>query len=326
MYFHLGYPKSASTTLQRCLFDRHNEVNYFGTIPTKNVGYDSPIQNRESRYLQNESLHRLHRSLTREDEESFSGSDVKEQFQMQIEPFLETNQVNLLSNERFLSVFFSYPNLEAKAHRLKCLVPNAQVLIVIRNQVDIITSQYRDWPFDPRNLTGGEPVSIDRWVDLALEYDSEVGFLRSLRYDDVIGMYEDLFGAESVSVLCLEQLADDVASFAEKISSCLQIDSSETEALLRNGHENRGVTQKRNTYRQFIRTYSLGRVEALLERIDHVVGTSLMDRIDAVLDAGPKASYAMSKPQKGKIKRYFSCSNRSLERNYKVPLSKYNYP
>ncbi|MCS4057064.1 hypothetical protein GGP75_002407 [Salinibacter ruber] len=253
-------------------------------------------------------------------------SEVEARFQEQIEPFLETNRINLFSNERFLSVYFSYPDLEAKACRLKRFVPNARILIVIRNQVDIITSQYRDWPFDPRNLIGGEPVSIDQWVDLALKHDDEIGFLHSLQYDKVVELYEDLFGAEAVSVFCLEQLADDVTSFAKDISSCLQIDRPQTEALLRNSHENRGVTQKRNTYRQFIRTYSLGQVESLLDRIDRMMGSPLMDRIDAVLDAGPKASYAMSEFQKEKIKDFFSRSNRSLEKKHQLPLSKYRYP
>ncbi|WP_259115138.1 hypothetical protein [Salinibacter ruber] len=326
MIVHIGYPKAASTTLQRSLFDPHDGINYFGIVPTNNIGYDSPIQNPKSRYLQNESLKQLHRSLTRIDGSSFSVSEVEARFQEQIEPFLETNRINLFSNERFLSVYFSYPDLEAKACRLKRFVPNARILIVIRNQVDIITSQYRDWPFDPRNLIGGEPVSIDQWVDLALKHDDEIGFLHSLQYDKVVELYEDLFGAEAVSVFCLEQLADDVTSFAKDISSCLQIDRPQTEALLRNSHENRGVTQKRNTYRQFIRTYSLGQVESLLDRIDRMMGSPLMDRIDAVLDAGPKASYAMSEFQKEKIKDFFSRSNRSLEKKHQLPLSKYRYP
>ncbi len=263
MTVHLGYPKSGSSTLQRCLFDLHDGVNYFGIVPTGNIGRDTPLQNHHSRYLQDESLQQLHRSLTQKDKNAFSESEVEAQFQERIRPFLETDQVNLLSNERFLSVFFSYPNLKVKAHRLKRLVPDAQILIVIRNQVDIITSQYRDWPFDPRNFTGGEPVSIDRWVNLALMHDDEIGFLSSLRYDRVVDLYEDLFGAEAVSVFCLEQLADDVTSFAEDISSCLQIDASQTEVLLRDCHENKGVTRKRNVYRRLKRAYPLDRIERL---------------------------------------------------------------
>ncbi|MCS4185018.1 hypothetical protein GGP43_003075 [Salinibacter ruber] len=312
--------------MQRCLFDLHNKVNYFGIVPTGNIGRDTPIQYHDSRYLQNESLQQLHRSLTQENEDAFSKSEVKAQIQKQISPFLESKRVNLLSNERFLSVFFSYPNLEAKAHRLKLLVPNAQILIVIRNQADIISSQYRDWPFDPRNLTGGAPVSIGRWVDLALEHDEEIGFLRSLQYDRIVDLYEDLFGAEAVSVFCLEQLASDASSFAEDIASCLQIDATQTQTLLRGCHENKGVTRKRNLYRHLKRTYPVGRIETLLQRFDRVMGSALKDRLDTFLDTGPKASYTIPPPQARKVRDVFSQSNHSLEQSRGLPLSEYKYP
>jgi len=325
--FHIGYPKAASSTLQRCLFNLHDEINYFGTVPTGNVGRDTPLQSQESRYLRDEQLQQFHRSLTQADDKTFSEADIEEQLQKLIAPLLETNEVNLLSNERFLSVFFSYPNLEAKAERLRRLVPHAQVLIVIRNQIDLITSQYRDWPFDPRDFTGGEPVSIDRWVDIALQHDDEIGFLRSLRYNKMIELYEDLFGRDAMSVLCLEQLARDVTAFAKTLSSSLQIDVSKTETLLRNAHENRGVTQKKNTYRRLKRLYPVvNRIERLVNRVDRVTGLSTMNRFNAVLDTGPKASYTLSDEQEEKIQDFFSSSNRSMERKYQLPLPEYSYP
>jgi hypothetical protein len=324
--FHLGYPKSGSTTLQRCLFDLHDEVNYFGIVPTSNVGRDTPLRNHDSRFLQDERLQQLHRSLTQKNRDEFSQTDVEALFEKQVQPFLESGRMNVLSNERFLSVFFAYPNLVAKARRLKCLVPDAHILIVIRNQVDIITSQYRDWPFDPRDFTGGAPVSIGRWVDLALEHDDEIGFLQSLRYDKVIDLYKDLFGTEAVSVFCLEQLASDASSFAEDIASCLQIDATQTEALLRGCHENKGVTRKRNLYRHLKRTYPVGRIEGLLQRVDRVMGSTLKDRLDAFLDTGPKASYTIPPPQARKIRDFFSQSNYSLDQIHELPLSEYKYP
>ncbi len=323
---HLGYPKSASSSLQRCLFDLHDEVNYFGIVPTGNVGRDTPLRNHDSRFLQDERLQQLHRSLTQKNRAEFSQTDVEALFEKRVQPFLESGRVNVLSNERFLSVFFAYPNLVAKARRLKGLVPDAHILIVIRNQVDIITSQYRDWPFDPRDFTGGASVSIGRWVDFALEYDDEIGFLQSLKYDKVVDLYEDLFGTESVSVLCLEHLASDVASFAEDIASCLQIDATQTETLLRGCHENKGVTRKRNLYRHLKRMYPVGRIEGLLQRFDRVMGSALKDRLDTFLDTGPKASYTIPPPQARKVRDVFSQSNQSLEQSRGLPLSEYNYP
>jgi hypothetical protein len=169
-------------------------------------------------------------------------------------------------------------------------------------------------------------VSIGRWVDLALEHDDEIGFLQSLRYDKVVDLYEDLFGTEAVSVFCLEQLASDASAFAEDIASCLQIDATQTETLLRGCHENKGVTRKRNLYRQLKRTYPVGRIERLLQRIDQVVGSTLKDRFDTFLDTGPKASYTIPPPQARKIRDVFSKSNHSLEESHGLPLSEYKYP
>lgn len=42
---HVGYPKAASTSLQKHLFDRHPQIRNLGVFPTGNVGEDSDYIN-----------------------------------------------------------------------------------------------------------------------------------------------------------------------------------------------------------------------------------------------------------------------------------------
>ena len=55
IFFHVGFPKSASTTLQKQLFDKHSKINYLGVYPTGNVGQDSDESNTDTLFKKNYS-------------------------------------------------------------------------------------------------------------------------------------------------------------------------------------------------------------------------------------------------------------------------------
>ena len=79
-YFHIGFPKSASTTLQKQLFDKHSQINFLGIYPTRNIGQDSDESNKDTKYLQNKDLKEFHNHLTYLEGVEYKFSDVEKYF------------------------------------------------------------------------------------------------------------------------------------------------------------------------------------------------------------------------------------------------------
>ena len=82
--FHLGYPKAASTTLQKTLFDRHSQLVNLGLFPQANVGRDRiSAESSEAPILHDKDLRRLHNLLMQSDgisypEDEFVGDKMKD--------------------------------------------------------------------------------------------------------------------------------------------------------------------------------------------------------------------------------------------------------
>jgi hypothetical protein len=93
------------------------------------------------------------------------------------------------------------PSGAAVAANIKRALPHARVLITIRNQLDWIRSNYLHYilhlPHSQRSLEGFLSTGEGKLV------------LQTAHFDEVIGSYRDVFGAERVHVLPLELLERD---------------------------------------------------------------------------------------------------------------------
>jgi len=305
--FHIGFPKSASTTLQKHLFDRHPEINFLGIYPSGNIGQDSDVINNKTLYLINKNLQIFHTQMTEcEGIEYFNIK--KNKLIKSIYYLLDKDKLNLFSNERFSSVLFSHPDRAQKAQNIKQIFPNAKILIVIRNQTDIIKSQYRDHPFDPRCLTLGKPVTIEEWIDINISMKN-INFLKSIKYSEIIRYYIYLFGKNNVKVVLFEDLASNLEYFCKEISLFLDIDFNKTFSLLKDKKENIGVTLNLNRYRQFKRRVSLFIPKILKEN-------TIIKKIDNILilrlKYGKKQKIYINNEYKNKIYEYYRSDNLKL--------------
>jgi len=323
---HIGYAKSGSTTLQKQLFSRHPQINYLGTFPRGNIGIDSDYLDENSVYLADENLREFYRNLVMLDRSEYQQAQNQELFAKHIDNYFTRPGLPLFSNERFTSVFFAYPDLHEKANRIKTIFPDARILCVIRNQLDLIVSQYRDHPFDPRNLAKGQPVSIDDWIEIAFSTE-DLTFLDTLKYHKVIEIYKYLFGKENIKILSLEELAKSPDSFARQLSEFLGIDADVCLSLLKDKHENRGVSKTYNHYRIWKRRLELsirhlGPIPDIIKKyyfnLDHLIS----ERIKT----GKKAGYLMSESWIQELSIYYRKSNRILMNEYQLNLEDYGYP
>ena len=326
---HVGYPKSASTTLQKHLFNKHPEIYNLGLFPTANIGRDSDYIDESCEYLSNPNLRKFYDNLVMLESVEYDNSNQEKLYENHIENLLENSEekVTVFSNERFVSVFYAHDDLGIKAERLKEIFPDAKILFVLRSQIDLIKSQYRDHPFDPRSFAIGKPLSIDEWIQVALEAE-EVHFLESLRYSDVIGYYADLFGEEDIGVFLLEDLAQNTEGFAKDVSEFLNIGAKETLSLLQEESENKGVSSHFNTYRRlkrwFLSTVKIGKLFPEFLKKTFKEGERYISNL--AKRGGEKEKLELSAESTNLLQEFYSDSNLNLEKRYCSQIDKYDYP
>ena len=61
--FHIGYPKAASTTLQKHLFCCHSDLNSLALFPRKNAGLEAVTRRENIPYLESEDLRKFYKAL-----------------------------------------------------------------------------------------------------------------------------------------------------------------------------------------------------------------------------------------------------------------------
>lgn len=320
IFIHIGCAKAASTTLQKHLFDKHPQINNLGSYPTSNLGKDSQEINYDCLYLKDEKVKKFYYNLVALDGIEYRSSGNLELYQESVKPYLQADAVNLFSSERFTSVLFSHDDIKSKAERLKEIFSNGKIIMIIRNQFNMVVSQYRDRPFDPRCVRIGKPVSLDEWVRIALE-DNLTKYSSSLKYYEIANLYSDLFGKDNVGLFLFEELVNQPDLFADKISTFLGINSAYTKSVLNNQHENFSVSHRYNLYRILVRKKFLPHIESL-----KFLPKAWRMGILNFLKEGKKKDYEIGSAMQTKLHNYFVESNRKLEEEYGLNLSSYNYP
>jgi hypothetical protein len=148
----------------------------------------------------------------------------------QVRARLQTDKRLILSEEDFCGYTENGGLLEAlsrdMARRLHATYPDADVVIFIRNQLDMIRSSYLQYV-----RTGGthslhrflhpSPVGSvfrHRW------YKKPLLMLDHFSYQHLIGHYQHLFGHARVHVFCYEDFAADNQAFVREYARRLQLD------------------------------------------------------------------------------------------------------
>lgn len=214
--FHVGYPKCGSSSLQGNLFEVHPSIDYLSTnvvSPTLTEFQADPRT--EAFFL----------SLTSDDE--CASDRVQAIWSEHYVPALSEDRITVLSEENLLD---AAPPPEEVFARIKSVAPDAQILIVIRDQVEVLRSYYDMYP------TVGEGrsrryASFSRWLDHALA--GEIRLIERLKYSGPVTAAEAAFGSDRVHVLSFDGLFK-TKSEVSRLAKCLNInDDDVNEALSR---------------------------------------------------------------------------------------------
>jgi hypothetical protein len=303
LFLHVGYPKTATTTLQKKLFARHPGICYLGKPLT------GDLLDIEQHILRLDSV-QFERALPGLQEKFIALSeDCPEQQNM------------LLSHEGFLrAARYEGHDIGRTAERLRQVFGDplageldVHVLITIRKQIDIIPSYFFD-------SVSRSPDSFHRFIDSSLE-QPQFGYFPSLFYDQVVGYYSALFGRERIRVLPFEAFITEREHFLYTLAAYLEIDAEACLGLV--GGKSHNVKLRAGE------GYRLSAYEYVLDRVNkrRTEVTQLPKTLRFLLKRIPLKNYvfALSPDERNRIQALFADCNRQLSGEFNLDLEEYDY-
>ncbi len=298
---HIGANKSASTTLQRCLFAVHPELHYVGE---DGAGY--------ARYKE------LMTSFLWTDNLFWDRGAAERFFDQQKE--MAAGKKLVFSSEDIMTSHIASQCLE----RLRFLVGEADILLVIRNQIDAVVSYYAS---HGAYLRPAPSIHFKRFVPLDswLEYNhsiNEYGALAGFDYWRFVDYCERIFGEGRVKILMFEDLISDRGDFYTGLAELLNISAGDISSCLENSHERKRHTWRRYHYSRILSALSFNMPVANANPGKIMFG----DRFEGFLNGGRRISFELSDIWEKRLTRRYEQGNMKLASKYGLPLADYGYP
>lgn len=209
------------------------------------------------------------------------------------------------------------------AERLRRVCPEAEIVVTLRSQPSMIVSFYRSHgrllKWAPRSLAN-RPVAFGEWLEFELGRLDE-SFLGLLRYDRVVGAYENVFGAGRVHVMIYEEMVRDRAAYAARWGALLGLDTTHIQERMEGEVVNLGPTDRHLAYDR-VRGSRLGVVAASLIPFRSMLGPALK----WALARGSRSAIRLDNAQMRAVTDVFGPGNSGLEARRGLGLRRYGYP
>lgn len=309
---HIGLAKTATTTLQRTLFRKHQQIRYFGQYVPSSV----------SMLCENEDVYRILRPLLWDTEEPLDADEVRKVLYKTILP-KSTIQKCLVASWEGLANRGLEKNL-AMMQRVQSVFGGCKILLTLRNPLTRLPSEYIEnlkghfikgvYPW-----MGRDPfISIDQWLERA---ELHGHFQNMISYGQTLQNAVKLLGREHVGVFLFEELNEAPLDFYTKICGFLDVDVAEGLALTNDQHLHPRRTQGEI---EFLR--SLNKSPLRKRLLPFFSGKSRRAILERHSDGKPAESPQLSQYWAGRIISETHRWHHWLSETFDLPLAKYGYP
>ena len=194
MLIHIGYHKTGTTWLQSAFFPNHPDLAVAAEYPA------------------------LAEQVINPDGLEFDAAVVRRFFQPRIDAAVAASKIPVLTTER-LSGNPHSGGYDSKtiADRLHDAFPQATVLIMVRRQVDMAVSMYKQY------VRMGGVCSLREYLMPPVDGRIPLFRMKFLEYHHLAGYYVRLFGPERVRVMVYEHFRDAPALFLDELCDFLAI-------------------------------------------------------------------------------------------------------
>ena len=283
--------KAASTTLQEHLFSRHSGLHHLG-VPWRN-----------------DRLAESFTSMLRDEVYHFDSARLRSACEAEIETAAKESRIASLSAEAF--TVCDRANRVMTAERLREAFGPAKVVVVLRNQIDWLSSRYVHNYVKPIPETR---LDFDDWL-VSHWWRDTFSYRHHADFDTMLRVYEGVFGMENVHVLLFEDLAKDRAAVITDLATLANIDVAE--ALK---HTAAAHNEKRATHLGYLRR----RLRVLPEvSFRRYLPDSIYDALTS--SVGGRMNPTYSEKWRLEIEEYYRDGNAKVAQRYKIDLGARGY-
>jgi hypothetical protein len=288
---HIGGNKTASTLLQRQLLSGQENIKYFGEDC---INYDD--------------LKDIINNMIHEDSFYYDANELISKFNLNN---IEDNKTRIVfSNEDIMGS--RHPSIGAK--RLKKIFPNAQILMIIRNQLDVFPSWYINHGAYLKNVPKKfwrKYVNINNWLDYCFSF-SKNSPVQAMNYYKYFQIYSEVFGEENIIVIPYEDIFLDKTGFCKKLSVIFDVLPTEIENVF---------SLKSERPRNSKLKYQIHKIFGFSHKISKTIYAFL-----SPIDYSGPAKVKLPRKWRNKINFQYANSNFALSKKIGINLKKYGYP
>jgi len=209
---HVGYPKTATTTMQKQLFEKlyeEGQINYLGKYYSIKNGL-----------VGNSIVHYL---LYDKKIDGYN-KDI-----LTIKEISKNNKLTVLSNEGLSISFLKYINnkidpsyVAEKINNLFAeIFEKVEILMTVRNQVDMLYSIYVQYYGSVYRYIK-KLNNIEKFLSDGLKERKNGNFFM-FYYGDMYKIYSKIFGKDKINILLYEELINNIENYTFKVSKIMDI-------------------------------------------------------------------------------------------------------
>ena len=299
---HVGAGKTGTTTLQKNLLGQHPSILSIGR----------PYPNREWRLLLED--------LQYDDDYEFPAEKFLQMCRAAVADARERSLV--LSDESL-----GHPVQQSTvARRLKSALPEAEILITIRNQYHVMISAWvQNFSVLKRVPSPflGRYVSFDDWFEFQREHVKgrgvHAGYFKCLDYYRLYAIYSQAFGRDRVHVLPFEELLRESDRYYAKLAALFSIDASDVAAAF-----GKRIKERKRVARMKYEFFE-SRFPSI-RKIRRVLPDRANYHINRLLNSGRPYEHALRPDQRTVIERFYAEGNQALNAALGLGLERWAYP